>query len=96
MVRRMPLQGGTREGFHSLHSVNIHYPPTTYMDDSTRRSVVADLPGLRLAKQITLARNQQEPTASTVFGPHTNRLNLRLHNKVGLWMSRTWCGRAQG
>ena len=77
------------QDFHALHSVNIHYPPNNYMDDATRKSVIADLPGLRLAKQITLARQTQPGATSAMFGPQTNRLNLRLHNKVRCRGSRT-------
>lgn len=71
--------------FHSMHSVNVHYPPSAYMADSTRKSVVADLPGLRLAKHIALVRSRPASAegAASPFGPQTNRLNLRLHNKVG-------------
>lgn len=83
-IRSSPFKSQAQGLFDSLHSVNIHYPPTTYMDDSTRKSVIADLPGLRLAKHITLVRSAQQQPSSNVFGPHTNRLNLRLHNKVPL------------
>jgi len=67
----------------SLHSVNIHYPPSSYVGDETRKSVIADLPGLRLAKQIALVRATHLGGASpALFGPQSSRLNLRLHNKV--------------
>ena len=70
------------QDYHSLHSVNIHYPPNQYVDDATRKSVIADIPGLRLAKSITLVRNVDSGNAPVMFAYQTNRLNLRLHNKV--------------
>ena len=68
----------------SLHSVNIHYPPSSYVGETTRKSVIADIPGLRLAKQIALVRTSQLGSSPAMFGPQNSRLNLRLHNKVQL------------
>ena len=64
--------------------MNIHYPPSSYVGETTRKSVIADIPGLRLAKQIALVRTSESGTSQAMFGPQSNRLNLRLHNKVRL------------
>ena len=67
-----------------MRSVNIHYPPSQYLDDSARGSLFADLPGLRLAKNIQLVKDPNHSTTASplVFGHQGNRLTLRLHNKV--------------
>ena len=52
------------------------------MAETTRKSVIADIPGLRLAKQIALVRSTQEAPSPAMFGPQNSRLNFRLHNKV--------------
>ena len=79
------------QDFQSLHFVNIHYPPDNYVDDATRKSVIADLPGLRLAKQIPLVKKgQSDAHSGVVFGPQPNRLNLRLSNKVNFDSFLVW------
>ena len=67
-----------------MRSVNIHYPPSQYLDDSARRSLLADLPGLRLSKNIQLIKEDSHATAASplVFGHQGQRLSLRMHNKV--------------
>lgn len=67
-----------------MRPVNIHYPPSQYLDDSARGSLFADLPGLRLGKSIQLVKEAVSTTTASplVFGPQGNRLTLRLHNKV--------------
>lgn len=70
----------------------IHYPGAL-LNDSLRRSVIADLPGLRLAKDVPLLRDAGAylgATAAQLAGASARmmgsvpgaRLNLRLHNKV--------------
>ena len=72
------------QDYKTMRPVNIHYPPSQYLDDSARGSVFADLPGLRLAKNIQLIKESNlAPAASPlVFGHQGNRLTLRMHNKV--------------
>lgn len=67
-----------------MRDVNIHYPPSQYLDDSARGSLFADLPGLRLSKSIQLVKDSNASTAGSplVFGHQGSRLTLRLHNKV--------------
>lgn len=62
--------------------MTIHYPPALGLDDSVRQSVIADLPGLRLAKDIILQKDpsaHSTPITSALAG---SRLTLRIHNKV--------------
>ena len=84
MLNISTLRGLLAQDYKSMRSVNIHYPPSQYLDDSARGSVFADLPGLRLAKSIQLVKDSSHATAASpiVFGPQGNRLTLRLHNKV--------------
>ena len=65
--------------------VTIHYPPSQYLDDSTRRSVLADLPGLKLPKSVLLSKDPggDGSAASRRFRNNTHRLILRIHNKAG-------------
>ena len=75
------------QDYESNKAVIIHYPPSQYLDDSARRSVLADLPGLRLAKNVQLQREERSREklrhASTLnFGGNCQRLLLRIHNKV--------------
>ena len=64
--------------------MTIHYPPSAYLDDSARRSVLADLPGLRLAKNVLLQREDRLGASGTPlhFRGSSQRLLLRIHNKV--------------
>lgn len=70
--------------YASSKPVTIHYPPSQYLDDSARRSVLADLPGLRLAKNIQLQRESRltSSAAFLAFRGTSQRLLLRIHNKV--------------
>ena len=79
-----------KQDYRSHRWVTIHYPGG--IDDSLRRSVIADLPGLRLAKDIALFRDATSAAqaggpgaaARVMGGLPGARLNLRLHNKVPL------------
>ena len=77
---------GVWQEYSSGKPVTIHYPPSQYLDDSTRRSVLADLPGLRLPKSVLLTREQRgegsSAAASLRFRNSSHRLMLRIHNKV--------------
>ncbi len=72
----------TLQDYKSRHRVAIHYPPALGLDDSVRQSVIADLPGLRLAKDIILQKDlsaSRTPMTSALAG---TRLTLRIHNRV--------------
>jgi hypothetical protein len=75
------------QDYKSQRWVPIHYPGAL-LGDSLRRSVVADLPGLRLAREVPLLRDAGAylgaVTAQLAGGVPGARLNLRLHNKVSL------------
>jgi hypothetical protein len=73
---------GLAQDYKSPRPVIIHYPPSTYLDDSTRRSVIGDLPGLRLPKDIILVQDNIMGETPRMFPMQGSRLALRLHNKV--------------
>ncbi|KAK9808775.1 hypothetical protein WJX72_003363 [[Myrmecia] bisecta] len=64
--------------------VAIHHPPSPYFEDSARRLVLADLPGLRMARDIVLVKDMRnaDNTLPRAFGYNSSRLVLRLHNKM--------------
>ena len=70
--------------YASSKAVTIHYPPSQYLDDSARRSVLADLPGLRMSKNIQLQRESKltSSAAFLAFRGTSQRLLLRIHNKA--------------
>ena len=72
------------QGYASVRAAAIHYPPSGYLDDSTRRSALADMPGLRLDKEIALVKSNVRHTTTQRLWQATDRLSLRLQNKVGL------------
>jgi hypothetical protein len=72
------------QDYKSRHRVAIHYPPALGLDDSVRRSIIADLPGLRLAKDVILQKDMSAPGAPITSALAGSRLTLRLHNRVGI------------
>ena len=70
------------QGYASVRAAAIHYPPSGYLDDSTRRSALADMPGLRLDKEIALIKNNVRYTTTQRLWQASERLSLRLQNKV--------------
>lgn len=72
------------QDYKSPRPVVIHYPPSSYMDESLRRSVVGDLPGVRLPREIALLQDSYLNESPRVFTLQGTRLNLRLLNKVRL------------
>lgn len=71
-----------KQDYKARHRVAIHYPPALGLDDSVRRSIIADLPGLRLAKDILLQKDQSAPGVPVISALAGSRLTLRLHNRV--------------
>ncbi|KAK9809768.1 hypothetical protein WJX73_004442 [Symbiochloris irregularis] len=81
---RMELQMAVeRQEYRSLRAVNIHYPPSQYLDDSARSSLFQDLPGLRLGRTIQLVKaDASQDRLHAALGPRSNRLTLKIHNKM--------------
>ena len=65
-----------------MRAAAVHYPPSGYLDDSTRRSALADMPGLRLDKEIVLLKNNTRYSTTQRLWQATDRLSLRLQNKA--------------
>ena len=80
--------------YKSQREVSIHYPSSgqSGIEDNTHRYGVGwaelpNLPGLRLATDITLMKDVSADTPQTpvhAVGNQGNRLTLRVHNKVRL------------
>lgn len=69
--------------YRSVRAVNIHYPPSQYLDDSARSSLFQDLPGLRLGRTIQLVKaDAAQDRMHAALGPRHTRLTLKIHNKV--------------
>eukprot|EP00884_Botryococcus_braunii_P017936 jgi/Botrbrau1/4826/Bobra.0325s0040.1 len=80
MTRKIRLSIQLKD-YKSPRPVIIHYPPSSYMDESLRRSVVGDLPGVRLPREIGLLQDSYVNESPRVFTLQGTRLNLRLLNK---------------
>lgn len=71
------------QDFKSPRPVIVHYPPSTYMGESVRRSVVGDLPGVRLPREIALLQDHYSMhDGPKLFPGQGTKLSLRLLNKV--------------
>ena len=75
---REPVRGHLQE-YRTQRWVPIHYPPGG-LDDSLRRSVVGDIPGLRLPKRVILSKGTTSPPGS--LKTSAARLTICLANKV--------------